>query len=289
MMDLLLNFIHSSNRVVLATVRENRAVVVDGSDYQRVRAEQIELFKGTPSSTRELMIDVYTAGVDSPEARVGESYVFLLRSAAPVAAPWRLVNLTRPLKLPTEQRAAFLQCMREAVRVASTPPQEADLKKYMFEMLKSNVPLFLEDANAVAGTITKWQLGEIESLIAILARDPEHLKYRGDTRDNLVAVIAWHGSAAQAAGFGRAELKRDGSTEAFYAGLVNRTDHAPETVVTELLRDSNPSLQARALRLAGLLRRRDIIDAFEKQIANSADDLIRGAIASARALVTRDY
>ncbi len=55
-----------------------------------------------------------------------------------------------------------------------------------------------------------------------------------------------------------------------------------------LLRDSDIEVQVQSLRVAGLLRRADVLDSFEKPLEPNTNARIRAALAGARALVNRD-
>src|SRR6185503_18260375 len=96
------------------------------------------------------------------------------------------------------------------------------------------------------------------------------------TRENLVVVITMHATPPKIAAFARAEMPR-GGVDGFYAGFMNRTDEAAGTVLRDLLNDSNVDIKTAALRLAGLLRRQDVLDAFEKQAGQGADPKVRTA------------
>ena len=80
-----------------------------------------------------------------------------------------------------------------------------------------------------------------------------------------------------------------GDGDAVYFGFSRRTDKAADTLLDKLLSEPDFRIQAGALRVAGLLRREDIINRFEMQYVRQPNVEIMKAVDDARALVNRDY
>jgi hypothetical protein len=102
-----------------------------------------------------------------------------------------------------------------------------------------------------------------------------------------MTVVVQYGSASRVTSFARLELEKENSDPVYY-GLFKRGGQDVDTILWSLLKDTGVHVQVQALRVAGLLRRVDILDSFEKQLEPNADTRIRAALGSARALANRD-
>jgi hypothetical protein len=290
MIETLMNAVQSSDVVAVATVRRTRIATVEQVEFLRTEAEIRELLKSTVPDWK-LLVDIRTAGLETPQMEVDTTYVFFVRAPAGVdphrADRWLVANLPRPVRVPATQPEAFLQCLRESVRVYSSNPAEQDLKRHLLRMLHLGVPYFQSDATRLAPSISSWSPTEVDQLVAFLG-DKAGAALEGDERINLSAVIVNFGDSHQVVSFARGEFLR-GNTDGLYYGLLRRKIGSVDQILWALLDDPDAKIKIGALRVAGLLRRGDIIDKFEKQYGKAADTHVSGAIVSARALVTRDF
>jgi hypothetical protein len=152
-------------------------------------------------------------------------------------------------------------------------------------MLRSGVRFFVTDAAKACSTISAWSDGELQQLIAIANGDGGVVRPEGNDHDHLAAVIVHHGSPALATRFARQELK-EGHGDAVYFGLMKRNDQAVESILAELLRDEDEIVRREALRVAGLLRKNELLDQFERQAGDQS--WVPQALDAARALAARD-
>jgi hypothetical protein len=185
-----------------------------------------------------------------------------------------------------EERERFIDNLRRAARLASTTASETELKRHYVDMLRSGVRFFVTDAAKACSTIPSWSDGELQQLIAILSGDGVTERPQGNDHDHLAAVVVQHGSVALATQFARQELK-DGHGDPVYFGLMKRRGPTVDAILAALLRDQDEAIRSEALRVAGLLRKKDLLDQFEKQEA-SGETWVRQALQQARALAIRD-
>jgi hypothetical protein len=85
--------------------------------------------------------------------------------------------------------------------------------------------------------------------------------------------------------FAREELKQ-GHGDAVYFGLLTRNNQT-DAIVTDLLRDPDEAVRKEALRVAGLLRKNELLDAFERELPTEESGVLQ-ALQAARALTARD-
>lgn len=290
MQEFIMDAVRKSDAVVVSAVRHSEKVTVGGREFIRVETEAVEVFKGGAQGQRKFVVDVRTAGKETPQMETGREYLFFLQGAGAQGAdaPRLLVDLTWPVVVPEKQREAFLRCLRESVHLARVNPTGQQLKQHLIRMVQSGVPFFRSDASRVAvHVVADWNDAELEEIAATLSGKKGEGVPAGNERDNLITVVVQHGATARVVPFARAELKR-GNSDAIYYGLVKRADAGVEPILWGLLRDSDVEVQSGGLRVAGLLRRGDILDAYQKQLRDDADVRLLNALGGARALLARD-
>lgn len=284
MFEFIIDAIRKSETVAIAQVTGTQQVAGGEQGYLRVGASVTEVIKGPSSSGSTIAIDIVIEGKETPRLQLGAEYLFFLRANGSVA--WRLLDLTRPVSIRVEERERFVENLRRAARLATSPASEAELKRHYLDMLRSGVPFFVTDAAKACSAIPSWSDGELQQLIAILNGDGVTERPQGNDHDHLAAVVVQHGSVALATRFARQELK-DGHGDPVYFGLMKRRGATVEAILAELLRDQDEAIRSEALRVAGLLRRQDLLDQFERQDA-SGETWVRQALQQARALAIRD-
>ena len=285
-----MNAIRKSEIVAVGTVYHSETTTVNGHEFLRLKIEPVKFFKGNMASQRTLTVDVRTAGKETPQIEVSKEYLFFLRpsdSTGSTGRPWQLVDLTRPVEIAAQQRDIFSSCLRDSVRLASQTASDAELKQFLIRMLKSGVSFFQSDASRFALTVTDWSDVEIEELVAILAGKSSRELHGINERENVTTLVVQYGAVKRVTTFARLELKK-GNSDPIYYGLYKRAGPDVDATLWGLLRDPDIEVSIQALRVAGLLRRADILDSFEKELGRDPDTRILAALGAARTLVGRD-
>lgn len=284
--ETLRNLVRRSDVVVVATMHRASIVNAEGTEVLRAETEVREVLKGNAPPGGVLVVNIRTAGKETPNLEAERDYVLFLKPLG--KGPGTLVPGMRPLGVPAKDTEKFLRCLRQAIALYERNPSDRELKEQVFEMLASGVTFFEQDATQLAAEIPEWTAAEIDRLIAFLTSPFGQSAITGDERTNVEAVVAMFADAPRIAMFARAEYRLHAG-DGIYYGFLERKNASPNAVLADLLSDPDDQIKIGALRLAGLLRRGDIIDAFEKKSAGTSDKAVRSAIASARALVTRDF
>ena len=273
---------------VVAVAAMLRGSLVEVAEAQFLRAEMQcrEVLKGNAPVNAVLTVDIRAAGKETPNLEPGRDYVLFLKPLT--GRPAALVTGMRPLSVPPTDAARFLRWLRLSVALYERNPSGHELKEHVFRMLDSYAPFFESDATRLAAEIPEWSPAELDRLIAILESEHGTHAVEGDDRTNAEAVVARFADPPRLAAFGRFEY-RLGAGDGIYYGLLDRKNGNPDAVVRELFADPDDRVKIGALRLAGLLRRGDLIDTFPQRPASATSDAVRRAIANARALVTRDF
>lgn len=298
MRELLVNAIGRSDVLLIGLVHAAAPVPVDDEDFVRVTVEPRIVINGAIEVGKIIELDIPAAGRETPETTVNQSYLFFLISSKQGTdsgfAPWRSEPMTTPVSVPKPgaERDAFLAGINEAVALAKGNQTDVEVKHYVLNALHGRPVLFRTDASRMALKVVQWSAQELDVIRNYLG-DNERSAISGPERNNWVALIAQKGTLDQVRQLAYAELSADDS-DALYFGLAERQDGAATNVLVELLRLNDIAVQRRALRIAGLLRRADIIDGFEQGL--SRDTLarpnindFRQAIDEARSLLERDY
>jgi hypothetical protein len=284
MFEFIIDAIRKADMVAIVEALETQEVAGGEQGYLRVGARLTEVVKGRLSGGSTITIDIAMQGRETPRIEIGTEYLFFLRGDG--SGNWRVLDLTRPVSIRLEERERFIENLRRAARLASTTASEAELKRHYLDMLRSGVRFFITDAAKASSTVPSWNDGELQQLIAILNGDGVAERPQGNDHDHLAAVVVQHGSVAVATRFARQELK-DGHGDPVYFGLMKRSGQTVDAILAALLRDQDEAIRGEALRVAGLLRRKDLLDQFEKQDA-SGETWVRQALEQARALAIRD-
>lgn len=284
MFDVLMNVIPRSDAIVFSTVVETERITVDGKAFVRTKTTVHETYKGLPARQRIVVIDIPEQGKETPQLDREMGFVFFLRSTH---GRWLPVDLSTPLPVPAENRNVFLRCIQDYVKVAESKPDESATKTHALKMLETRIAFFQTDAARVALGVSAWEDDQIERLIGLINGDERHDRLRGNDKDNLAAIVIGKGKLEKVLPFARSQLKL-GDSDSVYYGLVKRQGPTVDEMLLSLLRDADRPVQFGALRVAGLLRRREMIDEFEKRNAPRDDLEMRNAIATARGLASRE-
>jgi hypothetical protein len=295
MLELLTTATRNSDAVVVLQVRQSYIVPVEDVEYLRVIGSVEAFFKGTFKKFATVEVDIPEVGSETPQADTGASYVFFLTAKTTPAfgvERWSLLSTADTVLVPEpgDARKLFLVGMQNVVTAANSNQSDSTLKSYILGTLGSPIALFREDAARMSLGITGWAATEIDVVGRFLA-DNERNAIPQMERGNWVALVAREAPPGAVLLMARSELAADDS-DPLYFGLAERQDDAAQGILVELLRTPNSSLQERALRVAGLLRRTDIIDGFEQELRrNPQADVneFRRALENARELADRDY
>lgn len=284
MFDFLLNIMNQSEAIVLAETLGERQTTVGDDAFVRHDMKVREALRGSLRAGDAWTLDIRFANKETPQLASGQEYAFFVVQDAP-RQRWTLVNLSRPLRVPTDERDAYLRCLRDWLALTGPKPAEAALKAQILRALQGRLPFFVSDAARMASTIQAWDESELKTLIDVVDGDAKQPPLTGNDRDHLIAVFVAHAKPEPVTAFARKRLKA-GETDPIYFGLGKRSD--PAVVVDALLRDADEDIQVGGLRLAGLLRRADAIDGFERSRPGGLSPRLKEAVSDARKLVGRD-
>ncbi|HEV8605376.1 MAG TPA: hypothetical protein VGQ99_08425 [Tepidisphaeraceae bacterium] len=289
MFDTLINIIRKSDEVMAARVSGSQPVTVEGEKFVRAAADVVEMFKAGTERPKTINYDVEFANKETPQTTEGKTYVLFLRKGKDGKEAGRrfLVDLSRPLGVPEERKDAYFQLIREYVAVAEGEAAKKNLKAHLLKVLQCGIPFFQEDAAKTALLVTDWTPQEVEKIKEILAGAGRTSAPEGNERDNLAALVLSLGTATQALAQGRLEFAR-GNADGVYYGLNRRKGADVDAMLGTFLKDADAAVRLGALRVAGLLRKGDVLDKFEEQNRNSLDEKTRSALSEARKLVSRD-
>jgi hypothetical protein len=284
MFEFIIDAIRKSDTVAIVEALETQQAAGGEQGYLRVTARLVDVVKGRHSRGSTIVIDIVNEGRETPRIQVGGEYLFFLRGDG--SGTGRVLDLTRPVSIRPEERERFVENVGRAARIASSTPSDAELKRHYLELLRSRVGFFVTDAAKACSTISSWSDGELQQLIAIVNADDAAERPQANDHDHLAAVIVQHGSAPLATRFAREELK-EGHGDAVYFGLMKRTGQTADAILAELLRDMDESVRREALRVAGLLRKKDLLDQFERD-QPEGQPWVQQALQQARTLAVRD-
>jgi hypothetical protein len=285
MLETVLSIVPKANAIVVATVEQASAVSDGGRDWVRTRIVPSEVWKGSTSVGTPIQLDVAAAGKETPELREGREYVFFLKR--PDGGPWHLVDLSRPLEVPERDRAEYLAIVRGYVPLAAAGSSEDALKRQLVRALGSGIPLLQLDAARTTDRITRWSEADLDELVAVLDEPDPRKVPRGTAREFVVVVLVTNATPERLQPIVRHELLA-GDADAVYFGLEARKDDAGERVLRKLFDDPDEAVRAGALRVAGLLRRADLLDAYAAARKGRLTQRDGEAVVEARKLVTRD-
>jgi hypothetical protein len=285
MNETLRNVVRRSDVVVVTTMLRTSLVQVGETQFLRAETEVRERLKGVVPSSKVLTVDIRTAGKETPALDAGKSYVLFLMPLTGGSA--LLVQGMRPVSVPAADSDRFLRCLRQSVTLYERNPSDRELTGHAFEMLASGVSFFASDATRLGLEIPVWDTAELDRWIAFLTSERGQHAITGEERINAEAVVAKSGDPGRIAAFARAEY-RLGAGDGIYYGML-QSKKGPDALLADLLSDPDDRVKIGALRLAGLFRRGDIVDSFEKRSAGSGSDAVRSAIVKAQALVKRIF
>jgi hypothetical protein len=286
MAEFIVDAIQKADAVVVGTVGRVEPTSRDGEDVLRLAVTVREAVKGPGAPGTDVVVEVPTAGKETPTIEPRASYLFFLRGASP--GPWRLLELTEPVPVSDAQRPAFLDALRQSARLAGQGTVSGDvLKPHLLQMIGSGIEFFVSDAAKALQTIPTWTEPEIDMVLAVLAGDGGRPRPQGNTRDHLAALVIERAAPARAVAFARGEMATDNSEPVYY-GLYKRRDGHGDAILWQLLLDRELPVSLAALRITGLLRRTDMLDEFERRHPSMTNSAVQAALERARALTRRD-
>jgi hypothetical protein len=281
----LVQVIRESEWVVLARVGPIERVRRGDEAFVRFPIEVEESFRGGARAGDALV-------VESPAPRAGDApiergleAIWFLKAGTP---PLQVHEESEPIAVPEEieRRAFYVEAVRgyvEALRSGEAAP----LRAHVLRMLRSDEPFLETDAARTAPGVAGWSDAELGRLVAIVQGDAEHRPAPAIVRENLIPTVIRYGDTQRARSLARDQLAK-GDVDPVYVGLETRPDAESEAIVRALLDDPDPRVGAGAVQLAGLLRRADLIDAFERRQGGQLSPELRAAIDKARQFVHRD-
>lgn len=284
MLGSLMRISGDAKAVAFVRLGPSSPATVAGRPWVKLSSEILENLHGLKSSSGPI-------GILLPEmaaARFGKPGREVVVFLQPEGADYRLVKRSEPLDVPVDGRETFLRCVRETVTASQPSAGASARRQHVLKMLQSDIPFFREDASRSALETTGFTNAEIETLIGLVKGTPERPPVEGATRENLLATIFKVAPSGLAIPFGK-EMLLAGSYREVYLGLSERELVQAEPVVKAFLDDPNEKIQAQGLLVAGLMRRTDLLDAFEKRFPpQKLPSDLRSAIAKARELAARE-
>lgn len=273
-----------SDLIVVGTVESSEMVEAGDGKVVRVNLRVGEWLSGRPGTGDRIVVDVPHAGKETPDLPEGITSCFFLRQAA---GGWRLTDLSSPLTIPQEGREGFLALLKEYVQAAAARPAEPGARDLVLRFIETGHPFFVDDASRAALDIAGWTATDVARILAVLRGGDEETSPGGNARENLTYLVVANGAPEAIDPFIREELA-EGRADGIYLGLDERDEESAGSIVRSLLEDPEPEMQAAGLRLAGLLRRKDLIDAYVAAHEEGLDDAMSQAVEEARKLVDRD-
>jgi hypothetical protein len=284
MLGTLMKIIGESNAVAFVRLGPPAKAVLQGRPYVKVGAEVIENLRGLkPGAGRiDLMVpETQAAGLGEP----GREAVVFLRTEG---AAYRLTKFSEPLDVPADGREPFLKLVRDAVAAAQPMAGGAARRQHVLNALQSGFEVLQQDASRTALDMKGFTEPEIEALVALVQGDERRPPVKGLTRDNLLAAIFRLAAPARASSFGRRMLE-EGAHREIYLGLAERDPKEAEGIVKGFLDDPDEKVRLAGLLVAGLLRRTDLLDAYEARYPEGqAPPPVRSALEKAREFAARE-
>ncbi len=289
MFNTLVNIINQSDTILAASVRTADPVTVDGEKFVRAQAEVREVFKPAAGVDKAIAYDVVFANKETPQTTIDKTYILLLRKGkdGKEAGRYFLVDLSSPIGVPEERKDAYFQLVRDYVAAAQAAPEKHALEPHLLKVMHCGIPFFQEDAAKTSLLLPDWKPDQIAKVVDILGGAGRAAPPNGNERDNLVALVIGQGDRTQATAQGRRELLA-GNADAVYYGLTRRMAPDTDGILQDFLKDDERRARLGAIRVAGLLRKTEILDNFEHQNAERIDGETLTALAEARKLVKRD-
>jgi len=171
--------------------------------------------------------------------------------------------------------------MIEYVEVASSEAPPNRMKALVFNNLESDVPFLQNDAAAEAFNIIDWTEAEIERLIEIINGETGVSPLPMNASENIAITVMGRGSPDAAVEFASRRLSEQRLDE-IYLGLNERTDTGKAVILDRLLTSSDQSVKLGAVKVAGLLRERAVLERVrseERKLGNiAAVDAINEAL-----------
>jgi hypothetical protein len=292
MYDTVKNAIHNADAIMYGIVRFADFVKKDGKELFHVEVQPLETLKGAISGPEYFSIEIPSAGKETPSLEKGCGYLFFLKAVEGASKErggmWQIVPGDAPALVEEKEKKAFLKYARASVKIWSSNATPQEIKDHLLRMLNSGVTFFQSDAAREALEIGNWDGSELAYMIELL-EGKRNIPFENPLdREYLTTLVVSQGQPDILLPFIREQFMK-GVSDAVYFGFSRRDDKVAETVLDTLFQDTEYRVQANALRTAGLLRREDLIDRFEKHYIQHPSVEITKAIAEARELVKRDY
>jgi hypothetical protein len=284
MFEFIIDAIRKSQAAAIVEAIDRQRVAGGEQGYLRVTARVAEVVKGQLTRGSTFVIDIVDEGRETPNIQPGTEYLFFLRHDD--GGSWRVLDLTRPVTVRPEDRDHFLENLQAAAKLASATPSTDELKRHYLAMLRTGIRFFATDAAKACSSLQPWNERELRQVIDILQGKGVAGRPQGNDYDHLVALVVHHATVPLASSFAREELKQ-GHGDAVYFGLLKRNDSTVDAIVGALLRDPDQVVRNEAVRVAGLLRKNQLLDEVERHLTPD-EGALRQALAAARALAARD-
>lgn len=285
MLKTMLKVIGESDGVFLVRTGAVEETTIQGKPVQRIPTEVLEAFKGMNPGGKSLWVTIPVTGPGMTQVDPNSEVVFFLRMKA---GAWTPPPFSDPLPVPAKNREAFLQGMREYARAALPSATATVVRLHLLKMLLSGIAVFQEDASKSALDVKGWTPEELASLELLVLGNDEREPLQGLARENVIPTILKHAERAQATAFGR-KILAGGEYREPYIGLSERPPKEAGEIAQGFLDDPEEAVVANGLRVAGLLRRADLLDAFAKRYeGRTFPPALAGPLAEARKFVARE-
>jgi hypothetical protein len=283
MMGTLHKIIPESQAVALVRFGRPTPATQDDVAYLVFPSEVLESLRGLGGGVRSIEIAIPEAEALGHGETPHDALVFLQS----VGARYRLTMFSEPVEVPEAGREAFLKCAREWIDATGPGTPPLALRQHVVRMLASDIPFYVEDAARAALDQKGFADAEVEQMVALVEGEGDREPVRDITRDNLLAVIFRDAAPERAIELGR-ELLPAGAHREIYLGLAERERGEAETITRGFLGDPKEKVQIGGVLVAGLLRRGDLIDAFEEGVRGQPSPALRAALDQGRAYVKRE-
>ncbi len=283
MLGTLSKILPESQAVALVRMGAPVSATVEGRPWRRFPSEVLRDLRGLGKSSGSIDVLIPEAAALELGSGGGEAVVFLQRQGD----GYRPVRHSEPLEVPDPGRDEFLAGIAGWLEATAPGAGPAAQRAQVIRMLRAESRFLREDASRAALDLDAFGEGEVESLIAVAEGDDRHPGATGLVRDNVLSVIFRDGPEERLAELGRELLPR-GEHRQIYLGLAERDPGEAGAIAKAFLDDPKEKVQIGGVLVAGLLRRADLIDAFEKNVRGAPSPALRDALAQGRAYVKRE-
>jgi hypothetical protein len=293
MVGLLYDCVKTADIVVLVDNSKNVSLQGSNEEFTTYTATITHVFKGDVFIGDTTIYLFRKRGKNTQELDSNYEYFVIAKAAGKEITDKNSnalipVSKSNPILIPKDVRSKMVELIHEYTNITRIPSDSAQpaLRKLIIKLLQSNIPVLQIDGLKLTRLVGLWDKSQWAILKELATGTKTHHPLHEEPLENLITVIISKDPFIDVIEFIEAQILA-GNTDVIQYGLLDRPEKEVEDILSALVKKDDEDIQIGAIRIAGFLRRLDILTIYDNKVASFKAPRIKEALHQARLLANQ--